>query len=97
MRAQPEDITDSEKIMESAKNAKWGTSIHKEGKIPHWRFKFIVSYPEVFNDGENKLGYLLKDCSNVPMVTKLEEWYKLENKLDVTPEGRNIYFELINE
>jgi hypothetical protein len=97
MRAQPEDITVSEKLMESAKNEKWGTLIHKAGKIPHWRFEFTVSYPEVFDDGENKLGYLFKDCSDVPMITKLEEWFKLENKLDITPDGRNIYFELINE
>ena len=97
MRAQPEDITDSEKNMEQAKNSKWGTMHHGAGKIPHWSFEFTISYSEIFSDGVNKLGYLFQDCAGVPMVTQLEEWYKLDNKLDITAESRNIYFEISHE
>jgi hypothetical protein len=97
MRAQPEDITDPEKSMELLKDGNWGTKYTNSTKIPVWEFTFTVSYEEVFSDGTDKLAFLLQDCSNVPVITNLDEWNKTEGRLDTTDEYRNISFRIDNE
>lgn len=98
MRSQPEDITTPVKIMETLKNSTiWGTTYKSKELIPCWAFMFTISHDGVFNDGNSELGSLFKDCDGVPMITHLDEWPKLEAKLSVTVEYKNIHFELINE
>ena len=60
-----------------------------------WTFEFTVNNIIVFNDGINDLGALYTDCDSVPMIKNLGEWEKLPNFLDISPELRNIYFEII--
>lgn len=97
MRAQPEDITDPEKSMIALKAGEWGTQYRNDQKIPAWSFSFTVPYEEVFSDGTNKLAFLIEDCSNVPMVTRLDEWNKIDGKLDITDQWRNISFRIVDE
>jgi hypothetical protein len=63
--------------------------------ITKWAFEFTVNYHGVFNDGISELGALYSDCDSVPMITGLSEWDKLPNFLDISPELRNIYFEVL--
>lgn len=98
MRSQPEDITTPVKILETLKSSTvWGTSYKAKESIPCWAFMFTITHSGVFNDGNSELGSLLKDCDGVPMITKLDEWPKLESKLSISDEHKNIHFELINE
>jgi len=97
MRAQPEDITDPEKTMITLRRGEWGSKYSNDTKVPAWSFSFTVAYEEVFSDGGNKLAFLLQDCDNVPMVTKLDEWDKVEGKLDTSDECKNIEFRIVDE
>jgi hypothetical protein len=92
MRAQPEDITDPEKSMQLLKDGNWGTQYKNTTKVPVWEFQFTVAYDEIFSNGTDKLAFLLEDCANVPVVTRLDEWPMIQGRLDTTTEWRNITF-----
>ena len=79
------------------KDDEWGTQYTGDIKVPVWEFSFTVSSSEVFSDGNDKLALLIAECANVPMITRLDEWSKIEGKLDTTDEWRNISFRIINE
>lgn len=100
MRSQPENITipkvDNIKFNEFDK---FGFLLESQddGDIPKWSFEFTVNYRSVFDDGITELGALYCDCDSVPMLTNLSEWNKIPAFLDVSPELRNIYFEVLND
>ena len=73
------------------KNHKFG-SVYKEKRIPVWTFDFEIHHASVFEDGIEELGYLYKDCQDVPMVKCDTHWHEVGTNLDVTNEKRNIYF-----
>ena len=62
----------------------------------YWIFEFDILRQSVFDDGVSPIGYLVSDCDNVPMLLVGTEWSKLPNFLDISPELRNIYFEVIS-
>lgn len=97
IRSQPEDITDPEKKMKILDSGMWGSNYVDKIKVPVWTFDFTVNYQEVFSTGEDKLGKLLQDCQNIPMITGLSEYPLIKNVMSVSSHDKNIYFEVINE
>ena len=95
MRAQPEDITEPEKLMLSTKNSEWGNDYATKSKIPSWQFTFTVAQDYVFHNGLSDIGNLIKDSNGIPMIIGLDEWAKIKNTIDHTDQYRNIYFEVI--
>jgi hypothetical protein len=60
-----------------------------------WKFEFEVQHSSVFENGIVSLGSLYKDCEGVPMIV-CETQHSMSTKfLDITPELRNIYFEVL--
>lgn len=97
LRTQPEDITIPVKSTVNFKESKeYGFLFENEEAQNSWTFDFSISYQNVFDDGISDLGLLYYDCSGVPMIKMGDEWDKLPNFLDVTPELRNIYFEVLD-
>jgi hypothetical protein len=94
LRSQPENISSPIKINEKFKD--FGFMYEDEEINYHWEFEFDILRQSVFDDGINPIGYLISDCDNVPMLLVGTEWPKLINFLDITPELRNIYFEVIS-
>lgn len=100
LRTQPEDISIPKKIeIRFDEFESFGFLIAQEEDelYPCWTFNFNVQNLSVFNDGETELGNLYKDCHSVPMILNKTEWNKLPNFLDVSPELKNIHFEIENE
>ena len=96
LRSQAEEVTDPEKVMSQLSKIKMGRKYETKIKIPVWHFTFEVSQIDVFSDESSELGKLIQDCDSVPMITGLTEWDKMIQKLDITTEFRNIYFEVID-
>jgi len=93
LRAQPESVTDPIHIVESPKG-KFGffTDLYEECDL--WYFDFYVNHQGVFSNNESELGALYEDCDSVPMIKTGN--IELPGFLDISPELRNIYFEIIN-
>lgn len=97
LRSQPENITNPEKISINLSNdTRWGKQYKSKNKIPGWTFTFTVSHTNVFILNDNKLGSLLLDCNDVPMITKLEEFQDIHNTLSTDTKNCNIFFEIEN-
>lgn len=97
LRTQPEDIT--KPIKKSATfdvTTKYGFLFENEEDQPEWTFDFSINYYGVYNDGINELGLLHQDCDGIPIIKVGTEWDKLPDLLDVSPELRNIYFEVLS-
>lgn len=92
LRSQP-DVSSYPKETKLAhiSNSKFGL-IYTDKKIPVWTFDFEVQHASVFEDGVEELGYLYKDCQQVPMVKCETQWPYIGTNLDITNEKRNIYF-----
>lgn len=98
LRSQPENITSPTKIEKNLEEFdNFGFVYSSETNIPVWTFEFSINHHSVFDDGINELGGLYTDCDNVPMICELGEIEKLPSILDVSPELRNIYFEVITD
>ena len=98
LRSQPENITSpytSTITFEEFDKFGFLLEATDDKPITKWAFEFTVNYHGVFNDGINELGALYSDCDSVPMITRLGEWDKLPNFLDISPELKNIYFEVL--
>lgn len=97
LRTQPEDISKSTtNIVDFKNNSKFGFLFDEEEPQQVWDFTFSINYNNVYDDGINELGALYTDCDNVPMLKVGTEWDKLPAFLDVSPELRNVYFEVIS-
>ena len=98
LRSQPENIT-VPKIVPTklGKDSAWGSAYSSKKPINSWEFEFTVNYRQVFANEQGKLGALLQDCRGVPMIKDLTEWHSVETTLDVSPELRNIIFEIVDE
>ena len=100
LRSQPEDITEPQEeiFLFDETNDIFGFLFDGEDTAQScWCFECTIPHNKVFDDGINELGNLFNDCTDVPMIKVGNEWEKLPNFLDTTPELRNIYFEIINE
>jgi hypothetical protein len=98
LRAQPEVITDPiESIIDLEEDSnKFGFMLkNEENRTKIWNFEFYVNHSGVFSDDEHELGALYSDCDNVPMIKVQGCHSNLPNFLDISPELRNIYFEII--
>jgi hypothetical protein len=60
-----------------------------------WKFEFEVQHSSVFENGIVSLGSLYKDCEGVPMIVCETQHLMSTKFLDITPELRNIYFEVL--
>lgn len=58
----------------------------------YWKFDFKVQSNSVFTNEIDSLGYLIKDCHEIPMIKCGTECLDLPHFLDTTPELNNIYF-----
>jgi len=97
LRSLPEDISTVKKTDTLFKDSKFGFLFEDEENQQCWTFDFTVAQKSVFNDGYTELGALYYDCSGVPMLKTDSAWDKLPLFLDITPELRNIYFEILKE
>lgn len=98
LRSQPENISTpytSQITFEEFDNFGFLLETMDDQTVTKWSFEFTVNYHGVFNDGITELGALYSDCDSVPMLTGLGEWSKLPNFLDISPELKNIYFEVL--
>lgn len=98
MRSQPENITTP--VLVSTKfgaDSPWGSAYRSKKPVNSWEFEFTVNYKQVFANEHDKLGALLQDCRGVPMIKDLTEWHSIETTLNVSPELRNIIFEIVDE
>lgn len=96
LRGLPEEITTPEKEeITLSDTERFGFLLESEEPCTMWSFSFTVVGEDMFNDGITNLGYLFSDCEGVPMIQVGNEFNKLPTFLDVTPELRNIYFEVI--
>ena len=95
LRSQPEIISNPEKILiKFDEEQRFGFlyTDNSENIYPCWTFDFEIQHPSVFEDGITELGYLYRDCHNIPMIKVGTEYSKVIGFLDTSPEFKNIYF-----
>jgi hypothetical protein len=94
LRAQPEMITEVTKHT-SNDFTEFGFMFSQE-EMNYWEFVFEVNHISVF-DNEIQFGYLYLDCDNIPMVKCGTEVENITDFLNISPELKNIHFELLYE
>ena len=95
LRAQPENITEPQCSSDNENIEKFGFLYDFDEQQSYWYFDFMVNYASVFSDGDNDLGALYHDCEDVPMIKTTKSPNIIPSSLDISPELRNIYFEII--
>lgn len=93
LRAQPDIEIDPKVIsVKIDKDTFFGEKYidYKEHQV--WYFEFSVHHSGVFEDGLQPLGYLYKDCENVPMILTNTVDLSLNNYIEIDDYKRNIYF-----
>ena len=96
LRGLPEEITDPiQESIEFDTCEYFGFLLESEDPCTMWSFDFTVIFGSVFNDSKTELGYLFSDCDGVPMIQVGTEFNKLPSFLDISPELKNIHFEVI--
>ena len=95
LRSQPELIRDPIKIIKKIKTTEFGFMYEiNEESCNVWFFDFEVQHASVFNNNVDLFGHLFNDCDKIPMIKCKDEHPDLSNFLDISPELRNIYFEI---
>ena len=98
MRGQPENISDvSMETINFTEFGKFGFLYDTDEVQQCYNFEFTVPFGNVFNDGVDELGALLSDCDGVPVIKVDGEYDKFPSFLDISPELRNVFFEVVNE
>lgn len=69
--------------------------LYEGQKIKYWRFDFEVQHTSVFENGIIPFGALYSDCEGVPMILHEEQTTLYSKFLNISPELRNIYFEIL--
>ena len=64
-------------------------------KVNLWKFEFEIQHSSVFENGIVPLGALYKDCEGVPMIHCEDQHPLCPKFLDISPELKNIYFEVL--
>jgi hypothetical protein len=93
LRCQPEDITTP--VMVEVDQTLWGTTYDISKKITAWQFEFTVDNGAIYHQDNDQLFHLINDCVGVPMIIQLDEAIHLPNTIDITPQYKNIHFEVI--
>jgi len=93
LRAQP-DIETTPKLtyVDFDKNTFFGERFIDNKSHKVWVFEFSVHHSGVFEDGIHPLGYLYKDCENVPMIMTNTIDLSLNSYIQIDDYNRNIYF-----
>ena len=95
LRSQPEIIKEPFKVYKNIKSSDFGFMYEINGDSTNvWMFDFVVQHVSVFDNSINQFGYLYQDCDKIPMIICKDEHPDLSNFLDISPELRNIYFEI---
>ena len=94
LRSTPEIKHYPHKLYRQAEETAFGFLIDQDpsDKFWYWKFDFTIQMNGAFNDTIDELGYLIKDCHEVPMLSCGTECISLPDFLDTTPELNNIYF-----
>lgn len=96
LRAQPENVTEPFLNSDAENIDKFGFLYDFTETQHYWHFDFIVNYASVFSDGKDDLGALYNDCEDVPMIKTHKSPHNIPPSLDISPELRNIYFEILS-
>ena len=96
LRSQPDLLKDPQKLeIDLNSFAEFGFMYKSNEKVSCWSFEFDIQHSSVFDDGIHELGYLYTDCDNVPMIKTDLEINNLVTFLNISPELKNIHFEII--
>ena len=97
LRAQPENISDPIcKDFTEDQYDNFGFFFANSEPQNYWSFTFSVNYPLVFVQDRDEFGALYSDCDGVPMIKVTKSMEQLSAFLDLSPELKNIHFEVIN-
>ena len=91
LRGNPEILHYPHRIEDNTDSNIFGFLV-EQSDFYYWKFDFKVQNNSVFDDNLESLGYLIKDCHEIPMIKCGTESVDLPNFLDTTPELNNIYF-----
>ena len=91
LRGNPEILHYPHRIEADTEDSPFGFLIDNTD-FHYWKFDFKVQNNSVFDNTIDALGYLIKDCHEIPMIICGTESLDLPNFLDTTPELNNIYF-----
>ena len=61
-----------------------------------WQFDFGTDVEDVFSNGNDPLGALYTDCTDVPMITGLAELSSFAPMLITSGPDQNIWFEIVS-
>lgn len=92
LRSQPEVVSDPKLVSIEITKSLFGTSYAKYKNLNCYTFDFEVHHSSVFEDLNDELGALYKDCDKVPMIVTDTVTIKLNSYLDLDKTTRNIYF-----
>ena len=94
LRSQPEVIKQPIQVELTDETEHFGFLYEKEPAY-YWKFEFEVQHSSVFENGISPLGALYKDCEGVPMITVDTQHSMCPKFLDISPELKNIHFEVL--
>jgi len=95
LRSQPEIIKVPHEIQTNLNVFGFVYHLPKLDVYPIWEFEFEVQHASVFNTESEELGLLYADCQDVPMIELTGQPPLMTSHLDVTPEFKNIHFEVV--
>lgn len=95
LRSQPEVVKSPVQIMMNETSYEMFGFLYNQEEVSCWNFEFEVHHSSVFENGIVELGALYKDCEGVPMILCDNQHPMCPKFLDITPELKNIYFEVL--
>lgn len=95
LRSQPEVVKIPTKTELHDEDLEKFGFLYRSTSIHCWKFDFEVQHSSVFENGISPLGALYRDCEGVPMILTDSCIEGLSSFLDVSPELRNVYFEVL--
>ncbi len=95
LRSQPEVVRTPMKVELNEVLYQMFGFLYTKENTSCWQFEFEVQHSSVFENGIISLGALYKDCEGVPMIMSDNQHSMCPKFLDITPELKNIYFEVL--
>jgi hypothetical protein len=62
-----------------------------------WQFEFTVERPEVYANNDDDLAWLRDDCNNVPIVIGLDEAPGCADRIHVSGNEQNVWFQVLDK
>jgi len=94
LRSQPEVVAKPSRV-EISNFDYFGFVYEKTETSRCWTFDFEIQHSSVFQDGISELGALYNDCDKVPMILLDDQSELITSSLNISPELKNIYFEVV--